>query len=222
MALSGIADGLGAAVQHLPKHFSRVVRRPPNDEVVGRRSPDLFQPLEIRFKSAGRQHDRLRANRFGATIDLRRESLKSAVDDVEGGGFGLIHDAYAQPLGGAVVAVHQRLAATEKEGVRAAKLQRASKGGLQSPAKSSNPRRAIRRFANDETRKMLISLSVRDAKQVRKVLLLGVHIRKYVGRRVVAAAEVACVAAVAPSEGLGSTFDHEDAHSSLCGSEGCA
>jgi hypothetical protein len=101
-------------------------------------------------------------------------------------------------------------------------MQGASKGRLQSPAKSSNPRRAIRRFSDDEPRKLLVGLFARDAKQVCEVLVLGVHIREYVGRHVVAAAEVACVAAVATPEGLGGALDHENARPSLDGSQGCA
>ena len=181
-----------------------------------------FQPLEIRFESARRQYNSLCANRFLTTADQRRASPKFAIDHVERGGFGLIHDVHAQPFGGPVVAVHQRLAATEKKGIRAAKMQGASKGRLQSPAKSSNPRRAIRRFSDDEPRKVLVALFARDAKQVCEVLVLGVHIREYVGRRVVAAAEVACMAAVASPEGLGGALDHENARPSLDGSQGCA
>ena len=134
MALGRIAGGLGAAVHQQAQQPAIVVRRAANQEVVGGVAPDLSQPLEIRLESAGRRDERLRAHLLGAAVPRDEGRGEAPVADVQPGHPGVVFDRDAEALGGAVVRVHQLLAASQEEGVRAREMERAAKRRLKAGA----------------------------------------------------------------------------------------
>ncbi len=196
-----------------------VVRRSAHDEVVGGRSPDFPQPLEIRLESAGRQHDRARRDRFDTAVHRHRHGRETAVLDFDPRDLGVVQHANAQPLGCGVIAVHQRLAAAEKEHVRAVEVQRPLERRLQSPAERTNPRRAIRRVAHDAARQRFVRPAPGDAHQVGQEFVFAVSVDEQIGRAIVHRAQVAGVAAVASAKFLRRAFDHDDGRAGLPGGQ---
>ena len=145
--------------------------RATDDEIVRGVAPDFLEPLEIRFESARRQDDGVGADDGLAAIRHNRCAAKTAIDNVEREDLGVVDDRDAQPLGGRVIAVHQRLAATQKECVRAIQLKRAAERRLEPSAELSDPRRTRRRVAHDKARQQLVGLAAGHSNQIREVLL---------------------------------------------------
>ena len=68
MPLRRVADSLRPVVEQYAQHPPRVVRRAANEEIVGHRSPRLFQPGEVRLEPAcGRD--------YGPGADLMLDSV---------------------------------------------------------------------------------------------------------------------------------------------------
>src|SRR6185369_14479855 len=62
VAFARAPDRLRARVEHCVQYRARVVRRAAHDEVVGRVSPRLAEPAEVRFEPARREHDGARGD----------------------------------------------------------------------------------------------------------------------------------------------------------------
>ena len=62
------------------------------------------------------------------SCDLGGDAFEAGAGDVDLRDFGLVGDGDAEVFGGVVIGVHQRLAATEEEGVGAAEREECRKG----------------------------------------------------------------------------------------------
>ena len=205
-----IADRLRARVEHQLQHGAGIVGRAPDDEVVDGVSPDLPQPVEIRFESAGGQHDGPGTDGLHAATRRHRHGAKAAIPEVESGHAGVVQHPDAQAPGRGVVAVHQRLAAAEKVHVGPPEVQRAPERRLQPDAEALHPAGAAGRPAHDQARERFVGSPRRHAHEVADVFVLRVRVGQERRRRVVHRPEVARVAAVAAAKSPRRPFEHDD------------
>ena len=222
MALGWIAGGLGAAVHQQAQHPAIVVRGAANQEVVRGVAPDLSQPLEVRLESAGRRDERLRAHLLGAAVPRHERRGESPVADVQTGHPGVVFDRDAETRGGAIVRVHQILAAAKEEGIGAREMERAAKRWLKAGAVAGHPVAAGGRLADDDARQRFVGPSAGHSGDIVPVFRLGVGVGQSIGGRLVHAAQVPGVPAVSTPEILRCRFEHQHAGARRPGGEGRA
>ena len=222
MALGGIAGGLGAAVHQQAQDAAIVVGRAADQKVVGGVAPDLSQPLEIRLESAGRGDERPGAHLLGPAGSRDEGGGEAPVADVQPGHPGVVLDGDAEALGGAIVAVHQRLAAAEKEGIRAREVERAAERRLKAGAVADHPVPAGGRLADHDPRERFVGPAAGHPGEIVPVFRLGVGVGQSIGGGLVHAAQVPGVPAVATPEVLRSRFEHQHARAGGPGGKGRA
>ena len=145
MALGRIARGAGAAVHQRAQDASGVVRRAPDQEVVGRRAPRRLQPVEIGLEAAGRRHEGAGADRLDASVAGHGCPPEPSILDVEVPDLGVVLHLDAKPRGRAIVGVDQRLAPAEEERVGVREMQGAAQRRLEAHAVGGHPLPAARR-----------------------------------------------------------------------------
>ena len=214
MAGSRIADRLRAGVEHRAQRRAGVVRRAADDEVVGRVAPGLLQPREVRLEAAAGEDERLCADGLvrlkpdtTTVVRLKPDTTKYTIAHVDRDDLGVVEHVDAHPLRCRVVGVHQRFAAAEKERVRPRQVQRASQGRLKADAVLGHPLGARLRSADQQSRQRLVGLVRVDAQQIGVELVLGIRPGEHGRRRVVRAAQVPRVAAVAAAKLARGTFE---------------
>ena len=114
MALASVADWLGAGLEHALQRHARVVGGAAHDEVLRGITPDLAQPLEIGLESPRCNDGRRRANRLQGPVGPNVHRIEVTTRETEIDDVGVVEHVDPQALGGGVVAVHQRLASTER------------------------------------------------------------------------------------------------------------
>ena len=125
---------------------------------VGRVAPDLAQPVDVGLESACRHHSGPGADRPIAAAGLHGRGTEPPIGELEADHLGVVDDPNPETLRSGVVAVHQRLAAAQKERVGARQMQRAAQGRLKAHTESPHPLRTARRRANDQTRERFVGL----------------------------------------------------------------
>ena len=123
-----IADRLRTSVEHQPQKRACVIRRSANDEVGRCIAPDLAQPVDVGFEPACCHHSDLGADRSIPAACPHDRGAELPFEQIEVHNLGVVDDPNPKTLGSGVIAVHERLAAAQKERVGAGQMQRASQG----------------------------------------------------------------------------------------------
>ena len=199
-----------------------VVRRAPDDEVVGVVAPVLLEPGDVRLEAAGRRDDRLRPDLAALAVQVDDGVVERAVLDREILGVGVVEDVDAEALRGLVVAVHHAATAAEHEEVGPGEVERAPEWALPLDAVLGHPLVEVFGRADRQPGEILVGLAAGDPDQVVPELVLGVEAGHVVVDAGVHVAHVAGVAAVAATEVLGGAFEDEHLGALATGGQGGA
>src|SRR5262249_17211643 len=143
-------------------------------EVVCRRTPDLSQPFQVRLEASGGEHDGARPYELLLSGNAHGGGFETAVANLQARYVRVVHHTHAAAFGRRIVAVHQRLAATEKKRVRSPELQRASQRRLKADAEPTHSLRRVGRGAHDHAGKRFVGCSTGDAEQIGHEFVFGV------------------------------------------------
>jgi hypothetical protein len=128
---------------------------------------------------------------------------EAPVLDLQPGHLGVVDGVDAQPRGGDVIGVHQRLAAAAEEGVGAVQRQRAADRRLEPGPVGMHPGGGLGRFLDGDPRQPRVGLAGNDAHQVVEIFLDLIAPGQHLGRRRMGGAQIAGVARVAAAQRLG-------------------
>ena len=159
------------------------------------------------------------ANRPRTTVAHHRRRLKASAVDHQADDFRIVEDADAEPFGRGIVAVQERLAAPEEEGVRSGEMQGPAQGRLEPNTESPHPVGAARRAAHHHARQCLVGLVLGDANEIGHVFVFGVHVGEQFRGGSVHAAEVPRMSAVAATEHSRCAFDDDNGRAGLAGGQ---
>ena len=143
MTLLWIADRFGPVIQKQFQDLAFVIRCSANDEVARRFAPHFLEPFQIRFEAAGSDDESLRAEFGRLPIEKHLATFEFAVAYVQFLDLGIVEDANTESQCRGVIGIHQRLASTKEEGVRAAQVKRSLQRGLKADTVSSHPQRYL-------------------------------------------------------------------------------
>src|SRR6267378_4037930 len=104
-----VANRFSSFFQKSGKQHSVVVRRAANDEIVGRVSPVLFEPLDVGFIATGGHHDRAAPDELFGFSDLEPYALESAIFDDEVFNHGVVTDADPHAARRLIIRIQKRL-----------------------------------------------------------------------------------------------------------------
>ena len=117
MRLRGVTDGIGALVDQMTQHHAHIETGATDAEVIGRPfaplilSPGLALPGEVRLEAAAGQH----AGEAFKSLAAREGRHKAPAVEFDPVDRCVIPDRDTEPLGTAVVGVHQRFAAAHEK-----------------------------------------------------------------------------------------------------------
>ena len=186
------------------------------DDEIGRRvAPDLAQPVEIGFEPTCRHHCGPRADRLIAVAGSYGRPTKLPIDELEANDFGIVDDPNPETVRRGVVAVHERLAAAQKERVGSSQMQRTAQRRLKTDTESPHPLRTARRSTNGEMRQRFVGFMPADLEQVGHKFVFRVRVAQQLAGHGVHAPEVARVATVSAAEVPWRALDDNDARASF-------
>jgi hypothetical protein len=206
----GSPDGFDAAVEQHAQHGPAIVRRSPDQEVVGDVAPGSLEPLDIGFEAAGCRHEAGGADFVLSAFVLDDGRYEHAAVDVEADDFGVVGDIDTELFRREIEGVEHRPAAAEEERIGPAEAEGAAERGLEADALLGDPGQHLLRFMDHEPGQILVGTALGDQEEIVPELILGVGTGEDFGRGVVGAAHVAGVARVAAPVELGRPF--QDKH----------
>ena len=120
VALGGIADAIGALIQHIAQHDAAVIRRATDQKILGRWPPSPRKPVQIGLKATAGQHKGTRKDAFWHACNFgvqMRDTVRVAVHMQH---LRFIGHLDPQILCGVVIGVNQSFATAQKKRIGAA------------------------------------------------------------------------------------------------------